>query len=214
MKIGIISDVHSNLYSLMEVYSELEKQDVDTIVCLGDIVGYGPHPNEVISFIRRKRIMSLIGTYDMAIVKNDFTFINESTINSFSLDFTRDELTKNNLYYLSNLPHEFRIEFNDFKLRFIHKNPYDDENIEENILVCGCTHMAYENRIGKDKYILNPGSVGRPNRNNGNLTFGILNVSDKFYEFRIMNVSCPFHKIEKDMKMMKFPEILISSYDV
>lgn len=215
MKIGIISDIHSNLYSLMEAYVELEKEEVDTIVCLGDIVGYGPHPNEVISFIRRKRIISLMGTYDMAVLKNDFSFINESTINNFSMDFTRDELTKNNLYYLSNLPFEFKLEFNNFKLRFLHKNPYEDEkDICENILICGCTHLASENKIGKDKYILNPGSLGRPNGNNGNLTFGVLNVSDKFCEFKIMNVSLPFHKIEKDMKMMKFPEILINSYNV
>ncbi len=215
MKIGVISDVHSNLYSLMGAYSELEREEVDTVICIGDIVGYGPHPNEVISFIKRKKIISLAGMYDLAVVENDFSFIGENTINNFSLKFTRDELTKNNLYYLSGLPLEFKIEFGSLILRFVHRNPYNgNECMDEGVLVCGCTHLASESKVSKDKYVLNPGSVGRPNGTTGNLTFGVLDISDKFCNFKIMNVSYPFHKIQKDMKMMKFPEILINSYDI
>ena len=64
MRLGIISDIHANLYSLMEGYSMLEREGVDSIICLGDIVGYGPHPNEVINFLRRKQIMSIKGFYE------------------------------------------------------------------------------------------------------------------------------------------------------
>lgn len=212
MRIGIISDIHSNLYALMEIYSELEKEVVDTVICLGDIVGYGPHPNEVINFLKRKHVISLKGIYDLAVIKNDFTYIKEGTINNFSVEFTREELTKNNLYYLSNLPDELNMDFKNFKIRFSHKNPYSDgEEIEEDILVCGCTHLCDENRISKHKSILNPGSAGRPLNNS--VTFGILDISKNLYDFKIMNVKHPLVKIQKDMKMMKFPEILINSYD-
>lgn len=214
MKIGIISDIHGNLYSLMEIYSILEREGVDSVICLGDIVGYGPHPNEVVNFIRRRQIMSLKGTYDIAVLNNDFTHIRENTINNFSIEFTREELTKNNLYYLLNLPTEFKMNFGNFKIRFVHKNPYEDiSQIKEDILVCGCTHIAGENKISKNKYILNPGSAGRLSYNNEIVTFGILEVSESLYNFKIINSSYSFQKIQKDMRMMKFPEILINSYD-
>lgn len=214
MRVGIISDVHSNLYTLMEVYSEFEKEGIDTVICLGDIVGYGPHPNEVINFIKRKQILAIKGIYDAAVVKNDINFIKEGTINNFSLEFTRNELTKNNLYYLSNLPDEFLMKFGDFKVRFVHKNPYNEfDDIDEDILVCGYTHLANENKISKHKFILNPGSVGKPYNGNGIVTFGILDISEAIYKFKIMNVGYSFNKIQKDMKMMNFPEILINSYE-
>lgn len=214
MKIGIISDVHSNLYSLMEVYSEFEREGVDTVICLGDIVGYGPHPNEVINFIRRKQIISMKGIYDLAVIKNDFSFINESTVNNFSMDFTREELTKNNLYYLSTLPTEVNFQFGSLRVKFIHKNPYEEScDIDEDILVCGYTHLADENKISKNKCILNPGSIGKPSYSNEFVTFGILDVCENLYNFKIMKIKYSFHKIQKDMKMMNFPEILINSYD-
>ncbi len=214
MRLGIISDIHANLYSLMEGYSMLEREGVDSIICLGDIVGYGPHPNEVINFLRRKQIMSIKGFYDLAIIKNDFSFIKENTINNFSVEFTREELTKNNIYYLSTLPDELEFKFSNLKVKFVHKNPYEDESdIEEDILVCGYDHVCLENKISKNKYIVNPGSLGKPSYSNEFVTFGILDISESVYNFKIFNVDYSFPKIQKDMKMMNFPEILINSYE-
>jgi predicted phosphodiesterase len=48
MKIAAFSDIHSNLLALMKVLVDIRKQDVDQVFCLGDLVGYGPHPNEVV----------------------------------------------------------------------------------------------------------------------------------------------------------------------
>ena len=213
MKIGIISDIHANLYSLMEIYSKLEHEELDSIVCLGDIVGYGPHPNEVINFIKRKHIIALKGVYDLAVINEDFSDINESTINTFSLNFTRQEITKNNLYYLSNLPTEMNLSFGDVKAKFIHRNPYSDINDScEDFLICGCTHIAGEEKINKDKYIINPGSVGKP-QENGIVTFGVLEISEKFYKYKVMNSEHSYEKLQKDMRMLNFPEILIDSYN-
>lgn len=47
MKIAIISDIHANVYALINLLEDIDIEKVDTIICLGDLVGYGPHPNEV-----------------------------------------------------------------------------------------------------------------------------------------------------------------------
>lgn len=214
MRIGIIGDVHANLYSLMEAYSNLEREGVDSIICIGDIVGYGPHPNEVINFLRRKQITSIKGSYDLAVINNDLSFIKENTVNNFSVEFTREELTKNNLYYLSTLPDELEFKFSNLKVKFIHKNPYDDIlEMSEDVLVCGYDHLAGENKISKNKYIVNPGSLGKPSYSNEFVTFGILDISENVYKFKVYNVDYSFSKIQKDMKMMNFPEILINAYE-
>ena len=100
MKIGIISDIHGNIYALMRVLEDLHDQKVDTIICLGDLVGYGPHPNEVVSMIRRKNILCIKGNYDASVVDGAYTYIRDTAINSFSLPWTVEELRAENRYYL------------------------------------------------------------------------------------------------------------------
>ena len=64
MKIAVISDIHGNIYALMKALEDIDEQNVDKIICLGDLVGYGPHPNESIALIRRREIPCIKGNYD------------------------------------------------------------------------------------------------------------------------------------------------------
>jgi predicted phosphodiesterase len=61
MRIAALSDIHSNHLALMAVLEEIEKVDVDLTVCAGDLIGYGPHPNEVIEEIKKRTISSVQG---------------------------------------------------------------------------------------------------------------------------------------------------------
>lgn len=67
MRIGVISDIHSNLEAPSVVLRELEAQRVDETVCLGDVVGYGPDPNECCRLVRAARLETAIGNHDMAV---------------------------------------------------------------------------------------------------------------------------------------------------
>lgn len=61
MRIAFFSDIHSNLPALEEVLAHIEKQKVDATFCLGDLVGYGPYPNEVIETITSRKIPTIMG---------------------------------------------------------------------------------------------------------------------------------------------------------
>ena len=63
MKLAVISDIHANLHALEAVLDDLDQADPDLLVCLGDLVGYGAHPNEVVSLIRDRRIPTVMGNY-------------------------------------------------------------------------------------------------------------------------------------------------------
>jgi len=64
MRIATISDIHGNLYALQAVLADIERQGIDQLFCLGDLVGYGPYPNEVIELIRQRHIPTIMGNYD------------------------------------------------------------------------------------------------------------------------------------------------------
>ena len=64
MKIAILTDIHANLHALQAVWEDLERQRPESIYCLGDLVGYGAYPNEVVEFIRERDISTVMGNYD------------------------------------------------------------------------------------------------------------------------------------------------------
>jgi predicted phosphodiesterase len=66
MRVAVLSDIHSNLHALAAVLADIDEQAVDQIWCLGDVVGYGPRPNECIAIVRERADLCLCGNHDLA----------------------------------------------------------------------------------------------------------------------------------------------------
>lgn len=228
MRIAIMSDIHGNVYSLIKVLEDIDSQNVDTIICLGDLVGYGPHPNEVIALIRKRNILCLKGNYDASVVDNDFTYIRDTRINSFSLPWTVDELRVSNKYFLENLPTSLTLEICNKTIQFVHGSPEkineylteDCENLNDimdkfsgDILVCAHTHIPYVKNFGS-KMIINDGSVGKPKNGSPDATYVLLDLfNGSTPKATIKSIPYECHKTIKDMSMKNFPALLVKSYE-
>lgn len=228
MKIAIISDIHSNLYALMSVLDDIDGENVSSIICLGDIVGYGCHPNETIAILRSREILCLKGSYDISVVDNDFTYIKDHYINSFSLPWTYEELRASNRFFLSSLPTSLTLNFEDKKIKFVHGSPdkideylsEDNEsinnimkNLDEDALICGRTHIPYVKQYDS-KLFVNAGSVGKPNNGSPDATYALLEIhKNQPIKAKIKSVKYEYSKIMKDMVMKHFPSNLVSSYE-
>ena len=68
MRIAVISDIHGNMEALQQVSFDIEKSNVDTIVCLGDMVGYGPEPEQVVQWIMSRNIPTIMGNHELALI--------------------------------------------------------------------------------------------------------------------------------------------------
>lgn len=228
MKIAVFSDIHGNIYSLMTAFEDMDMEKVDMIICLGDLVGYGPHPNEVIALIRRREIPCIKGNYDASVVDGDFTYIRDNLVNSFVLPWTCEETRESNKYFLDSLPQYLIYDFNGVKFRFTHGSPnsiseylYADgintkkimENLKEDVLVCAHTHIPTLKKFN-NKTLINVGSVGKPKIGRPNLTYCIINVDEnKNIDVKFKELEYDFQKIVKDAKMLNFPNQLINSYE-
>lgn len=101
MRYAIISDIHANLAAFQAVLEEL--RDVDRIWCLGDMVGYGPNPNECIELLRRLPHIAVAGNHDWAVIGElPLTDFNDDA--RWACEWTRQQLTPDNLAYLAELP--------------------------------------------------------------------------------------------------------------
>ena len=72
--LAIVSDIHSNIEALSAVLEEIDRRGIQEIICLGDIVGYGPNPRECIDIIARRCKVSLMGNHDFAVFYEPYNF--------------------------------------------------------------------------------------------------------------------------------------------
>jgi predicted phosphodiesterase len=72
--IALISDIHGNLEALQTVLAEIDRRGVDEIICLGDVVGYGPNPTECIDLVMRRCSVTLMGNHDFAVFYEPYNF--------------------------------------------------------------------------------------------------------------------------------------------
>ena len=125
MKIAMISDLHSNIEALNRTLDHIAARGIDDIVCLGDVVGYGPNPIEVIDIVKEKCRYTIMGNHDEAMIKGPTGF---STLARGAIEWTKSAM-KVTLFnrdemqvrwdYLENLP--TRHEEEDFL--FVHGSP-------------------------------------------------------------------------------------------
>lgn len=120
MRFGIVSDVHSNLEALEAALKWLDGERVDEIICLGDVVGYGPNPNECCEIVREAASVTLLGNHDAAVVGAMSTeyYYDAARV---AIQWTRRQLSPENLEWLFQLPYTHRREADG--VSFFHSAP-------------------------------------------------------------------------------------------
>ncbi|MCD4735444.1 MAG: metallophosphatase family protein [Bacteroidales bacterium] len=235
MKIAVISDIHANYEALKAVMDDIKTLGIKHIYCLGDMIGYGPQPEEVVQYIKKNNIPSVYGNHEAALWNNRiYESMNSSAQISFLLN--RNYLSKESKNWLHSLTHNI-IE-KDFL--FVHGTPpnsfqkYLLKNTPEELLAmfqslpfkiafCGHTHLLrvismHKNKIeqlipekGKtslnpnSRYIINAGSVGQPRDDNKDAKYIIYNPKEPSIEVRFIK-----YQVKKTIQLLQqyeYPEI-------
>jgi diadenosine tetraphosphatase ApaH/serine/threonine PP2A family protein phosphatase len=103
MRVLVVSDIHGNLAALQAVLEDARQYEYEEVWCLGDIVGYGPEPNECIAQIRLLNATAVVGNHDWAAIERmDIDDFNSEARRA--VVWTRSQLTAENLAWLSDLP--------------------------------------------------------------------------------------------------------------
>lgn len=107
MRYALFSDIHGNLEALEAVLADIDREQPDVRLCLGDLVGYGASPNECVERVRGLGIEVLCGNHDHAALgRLDIEFFNENA--RTAMEWTRRVLTPENLTWLESRPYQSR----------------------------------------------------------------------------------------------------------
>lgn len=240
MRYLIISDIHANRPALEAVLKDAAPFDM--IWCLGDVVGYGPDPNECVARLQEFEHICVAGNHDWAV-------LGHVPLDDFNTDariahlWTRDELNPLSREYLQQLP--VRLTQEDFTL--VHGSPRDPiweylldlggaltsfSHFSTPFCLVGHTHLPVifvlneETKhpyamipqtgmpipLGQQRMILNPGSVGQPRDGDPRASYAILDTEAMTWELR--RVSYPVEITQERMRARGLPRRLIARLEV
>ena len=195
MKHAVISCLHANLSAVEAVLGDIDRQGIETITCLGDLVGYGPQPNEVVELIRDRKIETCQGCWDEDIIDGldacDCSYPSQlaERRGHMAHQWTTEKLTNENKEFLASLPTSIRRG----RSLFVHGSPNSQheyllpdmdafaalERVEmsgADTLFCGHTHLPYVRELG-----------------NGSIRVNIKNASDR--EREDIKMTLPIRRI-------------------
>jgi diadenosine tetraphosphatase ApaH/serine/threonine PP2A family protein phosphatase len=109
MRIGILSDIHSNLEALHAALEVIDRERPELVICLGDVVGYGASVNECCELIRSRAAVTLLGNHDAAVAgRMDYSFYYDAA--RHALDWTASRIDPSHLDWLRSLPYVHQLD--------------------------------------------------------------------------------------------------------
>ena len=235
MRILVIADIHANLHALESVLKDA-KDTYDVLWCLGDLVGYGPYPNECLQIVQSlPEFICISGNHDYATVAE----MDLSTFNPIAyqaLHWTKNELSTESYNFLEKI--ESTVYTNDVTL--VHGSPNNPlweyitdtnvanqnfTNVRGKLCLVGHTHIprifshdgiqcneisvntTQSINLFERQYILNPGSVGQPRDHNPLAAYGILDLTKHTWEQR--RVAYDIRATQDQMMIEQLPEELM-----
>jgi len=126
MRLGILAEIHANLPALEAALEALRKEGISQIWAIGDIVGYGPHPRQVIRKLDREGIPCVPGAADLRVAYALPAQAREGIAEATIL-WTRDQLSPREMSFLRNLRSRHRLDTPGGRLMAFHGSPEDPE---------------------------------------------------------------------------------------
>ena len=129
MRVAVITDIHANLPALEAALARMDELGVDALYCGGDLVGYGPHPNEVCALIEARAIPTIYGNYDYAIARDlddcgcAYITPHDRELGQRSVEWTLAHTDEASKAFMRELPFDLRFSMGATRVRLVHGSP-------------------------------------------------------------------------------------------
>jgi diadenosine tetraphosphatase ApaH/serine/threonine PP2A family protein phosphatase len=234
MRVAVVSDIHSNLHALEAVLAAIDSEAPDGLWCLGDLVGYGPRPNECCAAIAERADVCLAGNHDLVVVGGlDMgDFAGEAAT---AAQWTRDVLDEGARRWLASLEPEAKRDgvalYHGSARDPIWEYVLSDEAAwrtfratNERLVLVGHSHVplaisfdghGLEGGVAEDgtevdlsaeRWLLNPGSVGQPREGDPRAAYLLLDFDTARASFR--RVDYDIARTQSEMREAGLPEML------
>jgi putative phosphoesterase len=226
--VAIITDIHANLPALQAALARIDELAIPRIYCGGDLIGYGPHPNEVCALIAERDIPTIYGNYDYAIACDlddcgcSYITPHDRELGQRSVEWTLAHTDQAAKDFMRELPVDLRFAVGETPVHLVHGSPrkvneylFEDKparlyerlakDEDADVLVFGHTHKPWAHVFGGVLFV-NCGSVGKPKDGDPRGAFAILRQADSGVDVTIERVSYDAAAVAREVAAAGLPE--------
>ena len=196
MRVALVGDVHANLPALEAVLADAREQGAEAVWNVGDFVGYGAFPDQVVRRLREVEAASILGNYDRKVLqcpRRRHRWRGRKASGKFlAFQWAHDRLSADSRAYLAGLPRQFRMRVAGWRILLCHGSSESDKEhvsartparrlrqlaglADADVVVCGHTHLPFRRRVD-GVWIINTGSVGRPEGGDRRACYALLDI--------------------------------------
>jgi putative phosphoesterase len=225
--VAIITDVHANLPALEAALARIAELGVERVYCGGDLVGYGPHPNEVCALIAERGIPTIYGNYDHAIAREEedcgcaYVTPHDRELGQLSVAWTLANTAPAAKELMRGLPFDLRFAVASVRVHLVHGSPrkvneylFEDKPASlyerlaaaesDALLVFGHTHKPWVRDYGGVRFV-NCGSVGKPKDGDPRGAFALLTPAERGVEVTIERVPYDVDRVASEVRAAGLP---------
>src|SRR5829696_1581629 len=225
--VAVVTDAHANLAALQAVLARIDEMDIDSVYCGGDLVGYGPHPNEVCALIEARQIPTIYGNYDYAIARDlkdcgcAYRDEHDRELGQLSVEWTLEHTDQRSKDFMRGLPFDLRFDLAGRRVRLVHGSPrkvneylFADKpartferiaaGADCDVLVFGHTHQPWVREYGGVLFV-NCGSVGKPKDGDPRAGFALLESEGDGVSARIERVEYDAESVGREVAAAGLP---------
>lgn len=229
-QITVFGDIHANLPALEAVFTDMEERGLAAnLYCLGDLVGYGVWPNEVIAAIRERNIPTIMGNYDLGVGQDSddcgcaYRTPEARALGERSIAWSNAHTNAENKAYLRQLVDSIPLRLGDLKVLLVHGSPrrvneylYEArpesslerllDLAEADVLVCGHTHLPYHRVLASGRHVVNAGSVGKPKDSDPRACYVVLAAEGDNLQVKFIRVTYDVEKAARAIENTAMPD--------
>jgi putative phosphoesterase len=228
MKVALIGDIHANLPALERVLAHARGQGVESIWNVGNSVGYGPFPEEVVQQLQRDCVLSILGSQDRKILrfkKRQKKWRRSKNLEKYlAYKWAYEHLSKKSRKYLRSLSREVRMKVQGRRILLTHTRPgfgkadlrpdTPEEDLRRlareakaDVVICGHSHQPLARQVD-EVWFFNPGSVGQTDGREPRASYAILEIREKAIHADHYQVEYDLEPLVTAMREKGFPDIL------
>jgi putative phosphoesterase len=227
-RVAVVTDIHGNLPALEAVVEAIGAMQVDAVYCGGDLVGYGPHPNEVCRLIEEREIPTIYGNYDYAIGRDQedcgcaYRDQHDRELGQRSIEWTLEHTDERSKAFMRGLPFDLRFDLGGRRVRLVHGSPrkvneylFADKpartferiaaGADCDVLVFGHTHQPWINDYGGVLFV-NCGSVGKPKDGDPRAAFALLDTDGDGVRASIERIEYDADAVAREVAAVGLPD--------
>ena len=225
--VAVITDIHGNLPALEAALARIEQLGIERVFCGGDLVGYGPHPNEVCVLLSEREIPTIYGNYDYAIARDEedcgcaYVTPHDRELGQLSVQWTLAHVTRDSKDFMRSLPFDLHLPVGDIDVHLVHGSPrkvneylFEDKPASlyerlaaaerDPILVFGHTHKPWVHEYGGVLFV-NCGSVGKPKDGDRRGAFAVLKAATGGVDVSIERVDYDAEAVAAEVRAAGLP---------